>query len=287
MTWNGESSARANRLTRCLSGCGVVLLCWSLAGCHRESGPIGVLVNELGVSKTPIGPASRDVASTGFLAPDSLLRVRSGDVVGDQTVDTIVETDTHRSVEVRDGNDATVTTIPAAAYVSDFIPLIDPSAPKQSVLLYLYPDEQGGATFSVVKVTGLQPVATWREDTGGGGHVATGSWGGGAAVFYLQNGAIVVRGIGGDLLTRITVSGLQEFSYVYASTLAEGRTVFVVSGNGYTQYHMVVIVDRDGRVQYQARDSEQAFRLAVGAEASQFDVETRSTVWRYALGQRK
>jgi hypothetical protein len=268
---------------RMIHVCCMVTMC-SLAGCDREDGPIGVLVNELAVTKTPIGPASPDVSSTGLL-PNSLVRVRRGDVMGNEAIDTIVESDDHRGVEVRDGAGAGVVRIPTSAYLSDFTVVPDPAASRKNVLLYMYPDEHGGSTFTVVRLPERRAIATWREDTGGNGHVDVGRWGEQAAVFYIQSGAIVVRSVGGQLLARLSVPGIGTYSFLYVSAFAAGHSIFVASGNGYVHFHMVVIVDQDGRVRFQERAAEQAFRLNLQGNPSQFDVETRSTIWRYTVGR--
>jgi hypothetical protein len=75
---------------------------------------------------------------------------------------------------------------------------------------------------------------------------------------------------------------VESFSRIHVAALPNERTVLLLSGDGYTPYHAVVMLEADGTIAYQEHAAEHAFALQALPSGS-FQVEARSQTWEYSI----
>jgi hypothetical protein len=259
----------------------------AVTGCGHTPSHLGVRLDEVGMSRSRIGPAPADVASRPFL-PNSSTRVIQADVLGDEKPELLVEAPGGSGVEIRDQSGALIKMVTTPEYLTDFGAVPEAGAKKQRLVLYTYPNKQKGGTFRVLDGA-FEQVATWDE-LPPPGRFGVWEWGGQPALFYLQGDALVVRSSSGARLQELRVPEGHMFRDVFVRTLADGRTAIVLSGSGYTPYHMVCVYEGT-RLILQDVEDEHAFGLqstdggsGLGSGfKSGFVVTTRNSRWQYAL----
>jgi len=65
-------------------------------------------------------------------------------------------------------------------------------------------------------------------------------------------------------------------------TVSPGLKVFLLSGDGYTPYHIVAVFNENGDVVFHENGHEHACALKATGDPFAFDVWTRSGHWRYS-----
>jgi hypothetical protein len=206
--------------------------------------------------------------------------VRTGNVTGDAAADRIVKVSSGRGLEVRDGSTANVVRLPTTEFVTDVELIRESSTDRHDLVILGYPNADRGGTLSVIRLPDTTPKAEWKEPASPG-DVGIGQWQRMPAIFYFVPDAISVRASDGRELARVAVAGVYSFSRVHVGTLGDGRTAILGSGDGYTPYHMVAIVNGQGQLVFHEQADEHAWRLTVGGDGKSFDVDTRSKRWRY------
>jgi hypothetical protein len=250
------------------------------AGCGRAPTFLGVLVNELSLTKTWVEPGEQ--TSTGRTPAHDK---RAGgttiqaDVLGDAALETLVATARGEGIEVLDQRGQRASFVSAPGYLTDFSVLPAANLDKQDLVLYMYPNDAGGGTFTVLTPHG-QATASWTESPAPGGF-AVGRWDRRDAIVYLRSGHLVMRSREGRELLEIPVP--ESDAYDVRHTIAVGaHTIVVASGDGYTPFHMVLVLEPGGRLVFAEVERDQASHLeSIGAGA--FTVRTRSGGWRYSL----
>jgi len=257
----------------------IVAIALFVIGCGGRPARMGVLTDTVGVSKTRLGASPEDVPGRQFLSPTSLRRARRADVTGDERPEVMVEAGGGRGIEIRDLVGNRLSLIAATGYLTDFGAVPASEGGKQNLVLYTYPNESGGGTFTIMTADERQ-VARWDEDPAPA-RFAVGLWNDMAALFYLQGDVLVVRSPSGAPLARLTAPQGSRFETVQVGRMAGGLTIVLASGSGYTPYHMICVYDRGGELVYQEVRDEHAFALEADAEQPAFVVVTRSSRWRY------
>jgi hypothetical protein len=90
-----------------------------------------------------------------------------------------------------------------------------------------------------------------------------------------------VRRTDGELVKRVEVHDGAAFGSLFMNTLSNGYIAVVGSGDGYTPYHTVLILDRDGQIAFQEIDDDHARGLTVGGNGTEIEVMTSRRKWRY------
>jgi hypothetical protein len=259
----------------------LAIVCVLLAGgCGNRPTRIGILVNNIGLSKTRLGDAPADLPQRQFSA-GSLQRSIQADVSGDDTPEVVVELAAGRGIEIRDQSGRRLAEITAPRYLTDFGTVPAAIDGKDALVLYMYPNERRGGTFMVITAD-RRELARWDEDPPPG-RFAVASWSGRAALFFLQGDALVVRSPDGERVGRFDTPQGSHFRALYVGAIEGNRTVVVAAGDGYTPYHMVCVYDSGGRILFQDVAGEHAFGVEASPASSSFIVITRSAKWRYAI----
>jgi hypothetical protein len=248
-----------------------------LVACGQTPPTVGVLRNEVGLRRIDAGPSPADVAARPFLAPDALVRVARGDLVGDGASETILALPNGRGVAIRDAAGHTLRQITTAEYLTHF-DVVPVSGRQGYLVLYTYPNAEDGGTFRVVTAEGVT-IAQWTEKPPPGAFDSA-VWNGETALFYLQGDELVIKSLQGELLGRLASPGATVFRQVYVADVVGGELVAVASGSGYTPYHMLCVYSGTKLV-YQEIEPEHAFGIEAGERGSGFTVLTRSRKWRY------
>lgn len=271
-----------DRISECVrGGLAVALVAAGLCGaCGQAPARLGELVNSAGVEKSDAGPAPPDVARRGFEAPDAVVRVEHGDVLGDEAPETVAALAGGAGVEVRDAAGVVQARLETDGYLTAMALVPASRAPKRDLALYLYPDATGGGTFEV-RTPGDALVATWSESPPPS-HFAVAAWQGDPALVYLQGDDLVVRSPMGAPLARLGAPEGSFFTDLFATTVG-GRLVLLASGNGYVPYHALFVYSGDGRLLYEDVADEQAFGLEALPGGQGVAVFARSRVWHYRL----
>jgi hypothetical protein len=252
------------------SGRALIVVACVATGCGRPPISSGVLVNEVSVEKTLVEPALNGASTRAR---------RQADVLGDSDLETLVALPRGEGIEVLDRLGRRLSVVSAPGYVTDFAALPTSSADKQDLVLYLYPNDSGGGTFTVLTPS-QKPLASWREPLPPGGF-AVGRWDGRDAIIYLRSGSLVMRSPEGQELIEVAVPASDPYDVRDAITVGP-RTVVLASGGGYTPFHMVIVLEADGTLVFAEVAPDQASALeSTGAGA--FTVRTRSGGWRYSL----
>jgi hypothetical protein len=219
---------------------GVIL---TAAGCGHTPSRLGVLVDNPLVTKAPLTPVSDATAPTGYLTGSSN-RVKLADLFGDDELERLEELPDGAGIDIRSASGSLLKTVRTTAYLTDFGAVAaggGAGSGKEQLVLYTYPNKDKGGTFSV-RNEALEEVATWNESPPPG-RFAAGHWHRQPAVFYLQEDALVVRSPDGTALEKIVVPEGRLFRDVFVQAGGDERMVLVVSGSGYTPYHMVCVYD--------------------------------------------
>ncbi len=253
--------------------------------CDQHVAQRGVLIDHLGVIKERIGPSPPGLAaSEGYVSDKSAARSKHADVIGGAEPELLKQLEGNQGLEVLDSAGQRVTTLKTAGYLTDFGAVHASRPDKFDVVLYVYPStpERGG-TFSIVSLPSEQTVATWyiHPPTD---RFAVGPWKGQEALFYLQGETLVVRSPLGPVLAQPEVPGGHVLGRVIEVLALADHTVVLSSGDGYTQYHMVSVFDRQGQLRFQEIERENAFRLEAPEAATDeqsWAVWTFSHRWRY------
>jgi hypothetical protein len=246
------------------------------ASCGETPSSLGVLINTINVTERRVGPAPANLATSEFESPDSLddfRRWKAADVNGDGTAERLVELPKGGGVQVRDESGQVVRDITTYEYLTDF------GGIGGNVVLYTYPNKEGGGTFRIVTLQGTE-LARWRENPPPG-RFDVSKWNGGDAIVYLQGDTVVVRSPAGDELRRLPAPQGSKFRSVSLEPGIRDTTIVLASGDGYTGFHMVGIYDEKGDLRYQEIAREHAFSLEADGSQPRFQVVTRSSTVEY------
>ena len=262
----------------------IVGLVLATAACGHTPSRLGVRLDEVGVTKTRIGPAPADLDSRRYL-PGSSTRLKRADLLGDRNAEQLVEMPNGGGVEIRDQSGAVINTVRTSDYLTDFGSVPAGSTPgagtsKQLLVLYTYPNKQKGGTFQVLNAA-LEQIATWDE-LPPAGSFSTGEWRRQPALFYLQGDTVVIRSPAGTRLQELRAPEGSIFRDVFVQTLPRDRTVVLASGSGYTQYHMVCVYDGT-RLVFQEVSNDLAYGVESADDESGFVVTARDGRWKYTL----
>jgi len=151
---------------------------------------------------------------------------------------------------------------------------------KHDLLLCSYPARGRASQFELRSLSEPRILATWDE------HPATcafavGAWNERDAVFMLKGDNLVIKSAQGEPVFRTSLPDAHAFNSIAVASLNDGSTVLVASGNGYTSFHMVAVLDRTGALTFHEVEKERAYRLEVTDDGSGFQVWTRVSVWAY------
>jgi hypothetical protein len=172
--------------------------------------------------------------------------------------------------------------VPTADYLTDFGTVPSPIPGKHNIVLYVYPNSEGGGTFRMLD-SDLEERASWSVSPAPG-RFTIAAWRGTTALFYTVGDSVEVRTPTGESLARLSASDASNFQGIRVAALPEDRLVILLSGDGYTPYHSVCLYDAAGELLFQETGSEHAFDLEVEPNTSRFVVSTRSSRWQYAVG---
>lgn len=272
---------RMARVAACrAAGMGVSVL---LTACGQAATPLGILVNRAAVVREFVGPSTIDPASFGLVSRGSLRRVHRANLIGDDAVDTVTELERGRGVEVTDGSTGAVTRVETPDYLTDFASVREVHRENESLVLLAYPNATRGGTLSVIRLPDIRPASRWDELPAPSSWVGVADWSGEPTIFYLRGDQVVLRSPDGRTRGALVLPGGHVFSRLHPAALAAGRTVLLASGNGYTPYHAIAVFDADGTLLFHEQEKEHAFRVRVGADGRSFEVDTRSSLWRYRV----
>jgi hypothetical protein len=171
-----------------------------------------------------------------------------------------------------------------AGRVYDFGAIHASRPDKFDLVVCRYPVEQRASRFQILTVPDLKVVATWDEPNPAPCEFTVGRWGGQDAILYWQHGDVLtVRSPRGELLARVPIPDANAFKYVDVAPLKDDAMALVGSGNGYTPFHMVCVLDREHRLMFQDIEKEGAYKIEAAKDGRAFDVWTTTTRWRYSL----
>lgn len=283
------------------------LLAWSAAlamvavvssACGARPQHLGILTNHAALIKQSLGPSPPNIQRSALASaqPDADIikkslgtgrlgyaRVKFADVVGDDVPEILIGgSGKGCAVAILSQAGGRLFSVCSDRYMTDFGAVHASRSDKADVVLCTYPNKQRGSTFEIRTAPDQRTVATWDE-LPPACHFAVGPWQGRESIFYLQGDAMTVRSPRGELLARIDVPGASVFRDIYVAPLPDGALAVVGSGNGYTSYHMVCLLDREHRLVFQDVDEERAYRLIPNDDGSSFDVWTNTRRWRYSL----
>ena len=249
-------------------------------GCGRAPARLGVIVNEVAITKARIDP-DRSPQGGGTEEPDETSDppARKADLLGDEALETVVALPRGQGLEIRNGNGQRVSAITTPGYLTDFgiLPALRPD--KQDLVLYVYPNDSGGGTFTVL-TPGERVLASWEERSPPG-RFAIGRWDGHDAILYLRSAHLVVRSRDARALAEVAVP--EGDLYDVRETIVLGsRAVVLASGGGYRPFHMVLVLERDGTLVFAEVDPDHGLGLE-SSGTDTFIVRTRSGRWRYSL----
>lgn len=257
----------------------VTIVVVAVTGCGHAPSRLGVVLDEVGMSRSRMGPAPPDVFDRNYL-PGTTTRVKKADVLGDGAPELLVEMTRGEGVEIRNQSGVLIKAVRTPEYLTDFGFVAAAGEAKARLVLYTYPNASKGGTFTVMNEA-LEPIATWEENPPPG-RFGVGEWAGQPALFYLQNDTLVVRSSSGAKLQELPAPEGRMFRDVFVQALGKERTAVVVSGSGYTAYHMVCVYD-GARLVFAEVETEHAYGVEPVAAESGFVVTTRESRWRYSL----
>ena len=246
----------------------------------------GVLVETISVKKELIGPASHPVPSL-LKAFTGSMRVERADLLGDAALEQIVEVErpAGKGLEIRSDKDQVLDVIDTHAFLTDFAAIPSSRPGKSDLVLYLYPTRmrpQRQGTFVVMAMPDKREIASWDESPPPG-RFGVGLWHNVPAVAYFQGNDLVVRKTDGGLLKRIDVYDGAAFGRLFMDTLGNGYVAVIGSGDGYTPYHTVLILDNNGEIVFQEINDEHARGLSVAENRTEMEVFTSRKKWRYRM----
>jgi hypothetical protein len=250
--------------------------------CGARIAQQGVLVNHLDLSRSSAGESPADIAQEGYIGRTAA-RFKWADVIGDDAPELLWQLERGAGIEVRDAGGRTLAILETPHYLTDFGAVLASRPDKSDVVLYTYPatPERGGR-FTIIAMSDRHIVATW-DVYPATEWFAVGQWHGREALFYLQRDVLTVRAADGRLLAEVTLPGAETFSrVVQVRTTSDGHLAVLISGDGYTPYHMMALLNTEDRLAYQEIARENAYRLEVDEQAHVLEVWTKSRRWRYA-----
>lgn len=218
------------------------------------------------------------------------VKLRLGDVVGDESPEILVQRAPGQGLDIRDCAGNMLAEMKSQGYLVDFVAV--PSTSTAKDLIVLHSLEQCGETercgsFRVTSLSG-EVSASWIEPLATRA-ISVGQWTGEHPfVFYLTDDAIVLRSLTGEQIASIPVTAGGTFSHsvaskIYGEALARDYAVVVASGGGYNPYHTVCVLEKQKLV-FQQINEERASGVAVtDPEKMSFIVASQKKVWKYSL----
>jgi hypothetical protein len=254
-----------------------LLAIWSCG----HSVKVGTVVERVDVSKRMLSPLPPDEASKYFgNAPEFETTKAIRDVAG-VSVGSVSALPRGRGVEISYGGH-TLATLSSQGYLTDFCALQHGDPRQLVVTLYTYPHENRAGKFTVMNAENREQLSTWLESPAPGG-CAMAVWGNSSVILYIEAGRLVARSEDGVVLAVLDLPNSEWVAHIHAVALQSERLIVVGTGDGYTQFHLVSVVNTVTRqIEFEEINKELAFDLrAVGANS--FDVIARSARWRYSL----
>jgi hypothetical protein len=257
-------------------------------GCGERVERLGVLVEEIGMTKSSLGPSPADVPALHY-APGSgpvsnFRRMKKADLTGDGQLESIIGRENLSGVDVFGPTGSEIIRLDTARLI-DFGAVQASRTDRSDLVIYTYPFNGKTGTFTILQIPEQRQVATWDE-TPGPPAFATEQWRGADALWYFRGGRLVIRDVKGQLLLDLPVPEAVDFRWIYTTEVGDGYVAVLTSGNGYTPYHMVCVFSEDGALRYQEVAEEHAFDIRRGNRDGQFDVFSRSVQWRYEIKDR-
>jgi hypothetical protein len=156
---------------------------------------------------------------------------------------------------------------------------------KHELVLYGWPNEARDGTFEVFRGSG-ERVQKWdapgfrqRDFTVVPARDGTASI---LGISVAEN-TLVWRAFDGRIVEQLRVPFVGCFKFIHQEEIGDGTRVFLLSGGGYNQNHMVVVVDRNGELVYQEIGDGHAEAIHVpDLGRDTFLVSIRNQVWRYS-----
>lgn len=248
-------------------------------GCGHSPSRLGVLRDEVGISRSRVGASPRDVFERDYL-PGTTTRVKTADVVGDGAPELLVEGTRGEGIEVRNQSGVLIKAVRTPDYLTDFGAVAAATGTGSVLVLYAYPNAAKTGTFTVFDRS-LAATARWEEGPPPG-RFASGEWARQPALFFLQKDTIVIRSASGTKLQDLPAPDGRMFRDIFVQPLGNGRTAIVVSGSGYTPYHMVCVYD-GARLVFADVEMDHAYGVERDGGGPGFVVTTRENRWRYSF----
>jgi hypothetical protein len=193
--------------------------------------------------------------------------------VRDTAPDRITLLPGEKGLVIQDGSSGRSMRYRTDRFVTDIGSIRVSDSQPARLVVFTYPNEEGGGTFRVMSMPERKVESEWHERRGVGAF-ETVTYRGRPALAYLQDDDLVIRDGTGQLLKRATIPQAHIFRRVWIAELGQDRLALLASGTGYTQYHMVVVLnERSEQLEYQEMRKGLAFGLK--ATATGFDVWTR------------
>jgi hypothetical protein len=252
----------------------------AMIGCGSSPSRVGITVNQISVSKVRLGNSPADLAMRQVALSSPWARVQA-DVLGDAAPEVLSPLPGGRGLEIRNQAGTRLGMVETAEYLTDFSTVPSWTSDKQNFVLYTYPNTERGGTFRVL-APDQQELATWTVMPAPG-RFTVAAWKGTTALFYTHGDSIEVRAPTGEGLMRLPAAEGHLFQSIRVATLSEDRLVVLLSGDGYTPYHMVCVYDLAGQLLFQEIADEHAFELEAEPNASSFVVFARSSRWEYTI----
>lgn len=203
------------------------------------------------------------------------------DLDGDGRESLVVRANDGTSATIFGDRGASTTTLSAIGYLTDIVatPLGGTSA--AALLLYSSPDPELQKAVRVVRKDGTE-IGKWPIAAQSAIVAATAA-GGEPSVLSIDADAIVERdAMTGSELSRTTLDGASAFRELYAAWWRDGRRVFVLSGGGALNKHMVAVTDRKGKVLFREVGDRRAWALGIPSRmATSFYVAVGGSVMKY------
>src|SRR6266851_9538705 len=119
------------------------------SACGHTPSRLGVIVEDVAVTRSRLGPSATDVALREFM-PGSTRRVKEADVLGDDKPERLIESADHKGHEIRTQSGDLILQIRTDEYLTDFGAIPTTGTSKRLIVLYTYPNNERGGTFTVM-----------------------------------------------------------------------------------------------------------------------------------------
>ena len=151
------------------------------------------------------------------------------------------------SLLIRDSQGTLSNTIHPAGYLTFFQTANADEDPQNEIVMYSYPSP-AGQSMEVVNGDG-SVLYRWETRTEGRFDVI--AWEGAPCILTPERDSFAITALDGHPIDRLQAPFAHRFSRIVGRRLAGGMLVVLVSGSGYTNYHMVCVFDAYSKLVYQ------------------------------------